>query len=313
MSLLDDILNAATDEKITVSALLMKCRVLAHRLGHEEFKQWVFLESDGYSEGASVPPYREINVALKAHIHFPGKGILNSYSIPIDCFSKEDNALVDKSLYMLQCREEVASLENILAHKSKNPLSRRMGKHSAWIGHLIRKGGASRIRENAEILEVWQEFSSGQIAGVCNAVRCRIIDFSAEIQKELPNAGELSGDSLALDDRKGVINQVYNTTFNKGGSMNVGITIDSTVINITAGDLGGLSKILADNGLSPENINLLKDALDADKDDKPSDGFGPKVSEWLGKMMAKAANRSLDVSVDFLIKAITQYYGGGGS
>ena len=311
MSLLVDILNAATDEKVTVSALLMKCRLLAHRLGHEEFKQWVFLESNGYSEDASVPPYREINVALKANIHLPGKGILKGYSIPVDCFSKEDNTLVDKSLYMLQCREEVASLENVLAHKSKNPLSRHMGKHSAWVGRLMRKGGAFRIRENAEILELWQEFSSGQIAGVCNAVRCRIIDFSAEIQKDLPNAGELSGDSLALDDRKGVVNQVFHNTFYKGGSMNmVGTAIDSTVINITAGDFGGLSKALADNGFSQENINLLRDALDADKDGKSSDGFGPKVSEWLSKMTAKVANRSLDVSVDFLIKAITQYYGG---
>ena len=306
MSLLDDILNAAINENVAVSALLMKCRLLAHRLGHEEFKQWVLWESDGYPEDAPLPDYRKVPANLKMNVA-TFRGIHSGLPVPV-------NAIPDESINdfrEINFRAGIPSLERMSITDKPGALKVSRG----GLAHTFQcMNQSADTKIDGEILDLWQEISTGQIASICSTIRGRVLDFAVEIQKELPNAGELSGDSPAAADRERLVSQVFHTTVSKGGSVNMmGTAIDSTVIKITAGDFGGLSKVLADNGFSQENINLLKDAMDADKDGKPSDGFGPKVSEWLSKMMAKVANRSLDGSVDFLIKAITQYYGGGGS
>ena len=283
----------------------MKCRLLAHRLGHEEFKQWVIWESDGYPKDASVPDYRKVSTNLKMVLYVPYMGTYDGLPVPISAIPSQLTNLRE-----VKFGNGISSLEEMVATGGKvGTLRLPLG----WMAHEFQRlnNQCAATKLEGEILDLWRVISTGQVANICNTVCGRVLDFTVEIQKKLPNAGELSGDSPTLDDCKRVVNQIFNTTVNKGGSINMmGTAIDSAVINITAGNFDGLSKVLADNGFSPENINLLRDALDADKDGKLSDGFGPKVSEWLSKMMAKVANRSLDVSVDFLIKAITQYYGG---
>jgi hypothetical protein len=48
MSLLRDIQNAAITTNTEISVLLRMCRVLAARLGNEQFKCWVESELEGY-------------------------------------------------------------------------------------------------------------------------------------------------------------------------------------------------------------------------------------------------------------------------
>ena len=305
MSLLDDILTAAIDENVAVSALLMKCRLLAHRLGHEEFRQWVVCESEGYIGGVPVPNYRKVSADLKMDVKVVWE-LRRNCPVPVNAIPKDLVNLFQE----VNLGHGMASFDGASTASGDSSILRVPRGEMAHIFQQM-SYESTGIKINGEILDLWQEISPREIPRICDTVRGRVLDFTEEIRKKFPNAGEMSGDSPAAADRERFISQVFHTTVSKGGSVNVmGAVIDSTVINITAGDFGGLSKVLADNGFSQENINLLRDALDADKDGKPSDGFGPKVSEWLSKMMAKVANRSLDVSVDFLIKAITQYYGG---
>ena len=46
--------------------ILRKCKILAARLGSEEFARWITWELDGYSEYQPVPPYRQIAVQCYA-------------------------------------------------------------------------------------------------------------------------------------------------------------------------------------------------------------------------------------------------------
>ena len=300
MSLLDDILNAAIDENVAVSALLMKCRLLAHRLGHEEFKQWVLWESDGYPKGAPLPDYRKVPANLKMRVATISE-IHSSLPVPV-------NAIPDESISdfrEINFRAGIPSLERMFVADKPGALKISLGGLARTFQHMNEIAAEEKI--DGEILDLWQEFSSGQIAGLCNAVRGRVLDFTVEIQKKLPNAGEMSGDSPAAADRERLVSQVFHTAVNKGGSINMmGTAIDSTVINITAGDFDGLSKVLADKGLSPGNIEELKEALDAD-----NDGLGSNVKKWLGKMTEMAAEGALKTSVDSVMEAVKQYCGLG--
>ena len=50
MSLLREIQEAAIDGSIDLPTLLRKCKVLAARLGNDDFTDWVDAELNGYKE-----------------------------------------------------------------------------------------------------------------------------------------------------------------------------------------------------------------------------------------------------------------------
>src|SRR5258706_7481712 len=60
MSLLREIQDAATDQSTNTATLLRKCKILAVRLGNEEFKQWIDNELNGYKTIEELPEYRII-------------------------------------------------------------------------------------------------------------------------------------------------------------------------------------------------------------------------------------------------------------
>ena len=48
MSLLREIQDAAISSDVELSVLLRKCKVLAARLGNQDFKEWIDNELSGY-------------------------------------------------------------------------------------------------------------------------------------------------------------------------------------------------------------------------------------------------------------------------
>ncbi|RZG43836.1 AbiTii domain-containing protein, partial [Acinetobacter wuhouensis] len=61
MSLLREIQNDAVNSNVKVSDLLRRCKVLAYRLGNEDFKTWVDSELNGYELLDGIPSYRIFN------------------------------------------------------------------------------------------------------------------------------------------------------------------------------------------------------------------------------------------------------------
>jgi hypothetical protein len=55
-----DILNSATP----LNAIMLKAKVLAYKLGNDEFKQWAKNELDGYENSKDLPDYRIIQAQL---------------------------------------------------------------------------------------------------------------------------------------------------------------------------------------------------------------------------------------------------------
>jgi len=58
MRLLDEIIDAAADEKVPIGTLLRKCLVLQQQVKNEKFRAWLDRELDGYDQMEELPPYR---------------------------------------------------------------------------------------------------------------------------------------------------------------------------------------------------------------------------------------------------------------
>ena len=79
MSLLREIQNDAVNSNVKVSDLLRKCKILAYRLGNNDFKSWVEFELNGYSKIEILPNYRVLKVNSKGHFSGAfGSGLRNA-------------------------------------------------------------------------------------------------------------------------------------------------------------------------------------------------------------------------------------------
>jgi hypothetical protein len=73
--------------EISLSTILLKAKLLAHKLKNDSFKQWVKHELDGYPDYEGVPDYRVIHTPLLGYISNGWNGYDN---IPISLYNTPD-------------------------------------------------------------------------------------------------------------------------------------------------------------------------------------------------------------------------------
>ncbi|MBA2598569.1 MAG: hypothetical protein H0V00_18260 [Chloroflexia bacterium] len=72
MGLLDDIRDGAIRCSSDIDGVLRQCLLLAAKLGHEPFRQWVESELNGYPDRASLPDYRIVPASIHFEVYSPG-------------------------------------------------------------------------------------------------------------------------------------------------------------------------------------------------------------------------------------------------
>src|SRR5437773_3089607 len=72
MSQFAQLIDAVSDQKgHSLSDVLLKAKVLAHRLKSRRFRQWISAEIDGYSTEMTLPDYRVVKCGLYGHFAGP--------------------------------------------------------------------------------------------------------------------------------------------------------------------------------------------------------------------------------------------------
>jgi len=252
-----------------------------------------------------VPNYRIWTLEIKGH--FSGWGGSGMQNAPIPLAVIPDK--VRESYERYQCRQSVASIEAILA-KSKGG----GGTMHINTGDLALALG-QKVYQGQNCIQAWAECGEGHLVEVLNSVRNRILDFTLAIQKEAPGAGEtVPGSSGDIKTER--VSQIFYTTVYGGAANLVGAANDSTItFNISTQDFQSLERVLEQNGVKKPDLLELKGALESESVKNPSEGFGPKVSMWIAKMMQKAADGSWQIGLgaagNLLARAIAKYYGVG--
>ena len=110
MSLLREIQDTAVDGASDLESLLRKCRVLATRLKHDELKNWVICELDGYPNDVEVPQYRKL--AGSCYGHFAGYGGNQVRNAPVPVTSIPEQ--LRHALTHWEIRQGVSALKSML-------------------------------------------------------------------------------------------------------------------------------------------------------------------------------------------------------
>ena len=187
MSLLREIQNDLVSEGGDVTAVLRKCKILASRLGSDEFAQWVDGELNGYSPSQPTPPYRRLAIQYYASFTNPVWQATRQ-PVPLQLVPKEHRG----SFESIEFREGIAKADSFV-RAGKGALIERpelifvlQGKmYPRWI---VRQLGPRFLLSN----------SSSLLA----AVKSRVLDFVLKIETENPNAGEAQPNSQPVPTEK---------------------------------------------------------------------------------------------------------------
>ncbi|MBI4222552.1 MAG: hypothetical protein HY607_07695 [Planctomycetes bacterium] len=304
MSLLRDIQETAIDSDIDISVLLRKCKVLAARLGNQEFKNWVESELNGYKKKDDLPEYRILSVISKGHFSGGfGSGLRNA-DIPMFCMPESTREALSHS-YMMQ---PIAEIQSLVASSNGSTLQ------EPWSPDFVAVVGQD-IYQYMNCMQAWKVIPHASLVGIIDAVRNRILSFVLEIEGEAPDAGEAPLNTNPIPQEK--VSQVFNTYISGNvqnvstGSHNVSHAGDFRIVE---NDLEALLSYLEENGVGGKDLDGLRSAIRDDKNGNPEEkAIGPRVMRWMTDMFNKAAKGTWkigsDIATKVLTKAISSYYG----
>jgi hypothetical protein len=280
----------------------MRARILAARLGHKQFEQWINNELNGYPEAVELPEYRTgFRKALFGTFINAGYKVSN-VAVPLSAFPKglDDLPLDFEVRFPVSSIEEFANAPDEAVRLIVPP------ELSQYV----------KLYQNAQCVELWAVVPRHAFRGILKAIRDKVLQYSIEIEKIDPRAGEalpgeqpVSAEGLQHVFQQTVIHGSNNivSTAGRDGTQAIGA--------IAPGDLTALLAELRRLGIADEDQRELQRALAAESNVGKSNGgtFGPRVRDWLGKMAEKAGRGSWQigsqVGVQVLAKLLINYYG----
>lgn len=238
MSLLRQIQDAAVDSKTDVASLLRTCKILAARLGNDEFKKWVESELSGYESIEDLPDYRVLRVNSKGHFSGPfGSGLRNAdiplFSIPEDFREHLDRVYLTMS---------VAAMESLVEKSKSGTLS------EPWSPDLVAHVGRG-IYQNMNCMQAWKVIPASAVVAAIDSVKTRVLNFVLEIEATDPTAGEAAINSNPIPQEQ--VQHIFNTY------------VTGTVQNLATGNSGGVTQRAKYTEAS--SIGTLTELLDAIK------------------------------------------------
>jgi hypothetical protein len=285
VSLLTEIQAAATDPAVSLSDLLRKCQILAFRLRHEPFKQWVSHELNGYPDDAVLPTYRgPFHSDIRADTAGPyGSGVRNvgvpDWSIPAE---------VREEAHEMAFSQGVGTLESIIADAKRIGETRVASQFSVDLAVL------TSVVVNQQTVRMWKEVPVAVVAGILAAVRSKALEFTLEIEAENPEAGTTTTTEPPVPLARADV--IFNTVV-LGGQNAIG---PGATVKVTPGDLGSLMAYLEAQGVEQADRKALEAALEADHGT-----LGERVKGWLGEMAAKTVSFGGAVAEKAAIGVIT--------
>ncbi len=196
MTLLREIQDEAMNSSGNLSNLLRKCKVLAARLGNEEFRRWVDLELSGYGSVEELPVYRIVRSQCKGHFVGAFESGMDYAEIPLINIPEEHHKFLSNS-YL---KEPIAEIEN-LASGTNNPQEPLPPEFLMLFG--------DKIFNNMSCIQAWKMIPRNQLVAALDEVKNRILNFVLEIESLDPAAGDGEINSKPVPDEK--VHQVFHT------------------------------------------------------------------------------------------------------
>src|SRR2546422_102219 len=275
MSLLQQIQMEVVDSSSDLSSILRKCRILAQRLAHEGFKEWIIHELEGYPDGSDLPEYRVCRRGVVLG-HFVGAFGSEVKNVQIPTSSLPERFRVP--LTRARFPQGVAAIKELLDSSDTGSL------RCAWPAEAYQFIGQGDIVEHMNLIQAVQVITTAELAGILDSIRNKVLNFVLELESRNPEAGEAVNDKNQIP--KEQVQQIFKTVI-KGDVTNLAQGgshfTQQSIKQIKKGDIESLIRAMAELGISTGDVDELRSAVTDEPKLPKKDGFGKKVTSWIGK------------------------------
>jgi hypothetical protein len=200
MSLLREIQEATTNPNYRLADVLRLSKILASRLSHQELKNWVEKELNGYEISDVIPQYRLLtNIGSRGDFLGPFGSALKNAPIPLLSLPEE----IATSLSKLIILQSVSAIENTVeqANKSGTSILREF-----WLADDVALFG-SNIYQHMNCGQAWRDIPTNSFVAILDTVKNRILNFVLEIEIQAPHAGEAEPGTKPIPDA--LVTQIF--------------------------------------------------------------------------------------------------------
>lgn len=252
MSLLRDIQNDAVNSSVNVSDLLRKCKILAYRLGNEDFKSWVEFELNGYNSEDLLPDYRILVVGSKGYfVGRYGKSLSNA-DIPTHDLPDWLKETCTKAKFC----SPIATLESYTVNDKNGHLTQ------SWDPVILVNYG-SKMYSDLNCIQAHKLIPVASVRGIIDTVKTKILNFVLEIEALNPEAGEADLNSSPISQEK--LTQIFN------------INITGNVQNLASGNHQSTVNQNISNNASQEFLELLNELKKSSLDELIAEEVAKKI------------------------------------
>lgn len=305
MKLISDIINELVDSEKSLTAPLLKTKVLASRLKNTELLNWVNRELSGYESEEELPSYRKFQGSITG-IYVSGNYQYNDQPLATIGLPEQ----LEKSIKDMDFYQGVTSLESFQKENQSGRLEKTIpAELTALMARNIQKMGNPFFN----IISAKSTISINSVTQVLEKIRSKLLDFMLKIDEEFGSITEIE----ELKEKNKQISTIMNQTIINQGDGNVINTGENSVvkakIEIKKGDKKALEVKLKQNGLTDSDIIPLLEVIDNEEPNLENHTFGKPVNSWVQKMLGKTLEGSWTIGTGaagtLLAEAIKAYYG----
>ena len=215
MQLISTIINELTDVDISLTSPLLKTKVLASRIRHEELKIWAGNELIGYSNIKSLPSYRITKGEICAD-YINGRYHVTSQPIPMPAFDEE----ITDRLYTMHFTQSLQNLESLAASNSGYLTELFEPEQKKVLVHYLESQNAQ-----ARILNISIRTPANFLVDILANIRARLLDFALQLEEKYEFVTEIKELGLHNNEITHIMNSTINnnvlsTTINSTGTGN---------------------------------------------------------------------------------------------
>jgi len=300
-TLLDEIIELATDNKQPLTVVLRKCLVLAHHLKNERLKAWANQELNGYDSTDRLPEYRIVGAHATGDFSGRFQSGLRNWTIP-PAVLEEKHKDFAQQVYLAQA----ISVYEDIARKEDDQGTIVFD----WPANLVLYY-QQRIKFNQPMAlnHARQIVSKQSIIELVDTIRNRTLNMALELQTEL---GEQDLKKITQAEKEQVDRTITTVIYGgtnvfASGHSQVNADIRQQIISV--GNRADLDAVLKRSGLSDEDLAELSEAEKEDGSKKIGKGVTGWIKKTAPKVLAGGVKIGTEVGQKLLTEWLKQYCG----
>lgn len=167
--LLDDIITALSDERESLSGILLKTKVFLHQIGKKDLAGWANHELNGYPDDASLPDYRRLPSHVKANVvsiawRYSSHPLPTAH-LPDDIKERFLSGTITKPISVIEdwCAKDTGSIQRPIPMELNGLLG-------------------EKLEDGVHVEQAWSETPLSDVKNILAQVRSRLLDFLLELK-----------------------------------------------------------------------------------------------------------------------------------